>query len=260
MEEREYFKINETMSYRFYQMPKELFKNPLYKDKLSLESKVAYTLLLDRLQLSKLNKWFNEKGEVYLIYTRVELTEELKISRVTAAKVFKELSDCKLIREERIGQGNPNRIYIGKIKCEDLEEYKIRNFRSKETLLLEVKNRISRSIKENTNNTDNNNTNTINIKNEKIFFADKVSLYDIELENLVKEYGIDKTSKFIVELNSYKLENGKEYSSDYDTINRWVINKIERDEKKDKYKNKQNLSYKNYQQRDYEDFEQFYDI
>ena len=60
-----------------------------------------------------------------------------------------------MIREKRIGEGNPNKKYIGEIQCEDLEEYKKRNFRSKETLLLEVQNRISRSIKENTNNTDN---------------------------------------------------------------------------------------------------------
>lgn len=86
-----------------------------------------------------------------------------------------------MIREKRIGEGNPNKKYIGEIQCEDLEEYKKRNFRSKETLLLEVQNRISRSIKENTNNTDNN-TNIIKIKKEKIFFADKVSLYVEEIE------------------------------------------------------------------------------
>lgn len=247
------------MSYRFYQMPKELFKNPLYKDKLSLESKVAYTLLLDRLQLSKLNRWFNEKGEIYLIYTRVELSEELKISRVTATKVFKELSDCKLIREERIGQGNPNKIYIGKIQCEDLEEYKKRNFRSKETLLLEVQNRISRSLKENTNNTDNNNTNIINIKKEKIFFADRVSLYVEEIEKLVNKYGIDKTAKFIVELNSYKVEKQREYYSDFDTILRWVVNKVEKNLLKPKYMEKKRLDYQQYEQREYDDLDCFYD-
>lgn len=60
MDNIELFKINETLSYQFYQMPKELFKNPFYKSKLSLESKVAYSFFLDRLQISKINKWFNE--------------------------------------------------------------------------------------------------------------------------------------------------------------------------------------------------------
>ena len=68
----------------------------MYKDKLSLEAKVTYTLLLDRLELSRINKWFNEKGEIYLIYTRQELINELKISRATASKVFNELKNAIL--------------------------------------------------------------------------------------------------------------------------------------------------------------------
>ena len=70
----------------------------------------TYTLLLDRLELSRINKWFNDKGEIYLIYTRQELIKELKISLATATKVFIELANCNLIKEERLGQGMPNRI------------------------------------------------------------------------------------------------------------------------------------------------------
>lgn len=70
----------------------------------------TYTLLFDRLELSRINKWFNDKGEIYLIYTRQELIKELKISRATATKVFIELANCNLIKEERLGQGMPNRI------------------------------------------------------------------------------------------------------------------------------------------------------
>ena len=82
------------------------------------------------------------------------------------------------------------------------------------------------------------NTNIINIKKEKIFFADKVSLYVEEIEKLVNKYGIDKTAKFIVELNSYKVENQREYYSDFDTILRWVVNKVEKNLLKPKYMEK----------------------
>ena len=257
----ELFKINETLTYRFYQMPKELFENPYYKYNLSLESKVAYSLLLDRLQLSRINKWFNEKGEIYLIYTRMELIDELKISKVTASKVFKELSDCNLIKEERLGQGKPNRIFIGKIQAENLEEFKKRNFRSLKTELLEVQNRISRSIKENTNNTDINNTDNVINRNEKIFYDERVSLYKEEVLKLVEDYTIEKATKFIVELNIYKLSSGKEYSSDYDAILRWVVNKVERDEKKEQQmlKGTSNIKFKSNNQREYNDLESFYD-
>lgn len=255
----ELFKINETLAYKFYQMPKELFRSPLYKDKLSLEAKVTYSLLLDRMQLSRMNRWFNENGEIYLQYTRIELVDELKISKVTAAKVFKELIESGLIVEERLGQGNPNRIYIGKMKLEDLERFKERIFRSKETLLLEVQNRISRSKKENTNNTNINNTNK-HIEGEKIILADKVSLYQEELDELLNRYGEDRTVKCIVALDLYKKANGKEYVSDYNAIINWVAIRVEKDEINEKYNKKKNsIKYKSYSQREYDDLEEYYD-
>ena len=254
------FKINETQSFRFYQMPKELFTNPYYKDKLSIEAKVTYALLLDRLELSRINKWFNKNGEIFLIYTRQELIDELKISKSTATKVFNELKQCKLIVEERLGRGEANRIYIGKIKSEDLEQFKKRNFRSLKTELLEVQNSTSRSLKEYLNNTNNNNTDNINKDDKKYLLDDKVSLYGGEIEKLVNEYGMDKTVKCIVDLNLYKVSKGKEYSSDYDAILRWVINKVERDEKKLLIENERKHTYKNYSQRQYDDLENFYDI
>lgn len=262
-EKLDLFKINETLTYRFYQMPKELFRSTLYKDKLSLEAKVTYTLLLDRLELSRINKWFNENGEIYLIYTRQELMNELKISRATASKVFNELKKCNLIKEERLGQGLANRIYIGKMQSEDLEKFKDRTFRSSKEELQEVLNRISRSLKENSNNTDINNTN-LNISNgqEKIFFADRVSLKLEELNNLVEQYGNEKTAKIIVALDLYKKSSGKVYASDYNAILNWVVAKVERDEKRELegVSKKSSNRYKSYTQREYNDLENFYDI
>lgn len=56
------------------------------------------------------------------------------------------------------------------MQSEDLEKFKDRTFRSSKEELQEVLNRISRSLKENSNNTDINNTN-LNISNgqEKFF-------------------------------------------------------------------------------------------
>ena len=256
------FKINETLTYKFYQMPKELFRSSLYKDKLSLEAKVTYTLLLDRLELSRINKWFNENDEIYLIYTRQELINELKISRATASKVFNELKECNLIKEERLGQGFANRIYIGKMQSENLGKFKNRTFRSLKEELLEVQNRISRSLKENYNNTDiNNNDSNISKEQEKIFLADKVALKIEELNNLVEQYDIEKTAKIIVVLDLYKKSTGKVYANDYNAILNWVINKVERDEKKELEVNsgKNNYRFRNCTQREYDDLESFYD-
>lgn len=196
-----------------------------------------------------------------MIYTRKELIDEFRISKTTATKIFKELKECNLIKEERLGQSLPNRIYIGKIKSENIEKFKKRNFRSLKSELQEVQNSTSRSLKEYLNNTDKNNND--NIIEKKYFVDEKVSLYGGEIEKLVNEYGIDKTVKCIVELNLYKLSNGKEYSSDYDTILRWVVNRVNENEKKGKYNDKISnnnlMSYKNYEQRQYDNLESYYD-
>ena len=59
------------------QMPRWLFTDPRYIG-LSLEAKVTYTFLLNRFQLSRLNGWLNDDGEVFIIYTRRSLSSEIK--------------------------------------------------------------------------------------------------------------------------------------------------------------------------------------
>lgn len=105
----------EAFQFCFYQIPKELFTNEYYKGKLSSSTILLYGLLLDRLSVSIKNKWIDEKGLIYLIFTRKEAMEKLNISDKTASKAFKQLKECKLIDEKRIGTGKTYKIYVGKI-------------------------------------------------------------------------------------------------------------------------------------------------
>lgn len=115
-----FYKINETLQHSYYQMPQELFCNEKYK-KLSIESKVIYAFLLNRMNLSRVNKWINDKGEIYLIYTRKEIQSKLNLSDKPVTRAFKELRETNLIKEEKQGFGKPNLIYIGKIEQEELK-------------------------------------------------------------------------------------------------------------------------------------------
>ena len=114
------YKINETLQHSYYQMPQELFCNEKYK-RLSIEAKVIYSFLLNRMNLSRMNKWINDKGEIYLIYTRKEIQSKLNLSDKPVTRAFKELREAKLIKEEKQGFGKPNLIYIGKIEQEELQ-------------------------------------------------------------------------------------------------------------------------------------------
>ena len=107
-------KLNNIISYYHMQMPRWLFSDSGYSD-MTLESKVAYTFLLNRFQLSRRNGWVNRYGEVYVIYTREDLAREMQISYRKAIACFKELTEKHLVWEQRQGRGLPNRIYLAEV-------------------------------------------------------------------------------------------------------------------------------------------------
>ena len=118
------YMANEILENVFYQVPKELFTNPNYS-KLSSDSKLLYSLLLDRLLLSMKNKWIDSEGKIYLIFSRKEAGELLNLSDKTITKAFKQLNEVKLIYEKRLGFKKNNIIYVGKINHSNLMNRKI---------------------------------------------------------------------------------------------------------------------------------------
>lgn len=115
-------KLSGAISYFHMQMPRWLFCDPRYMD-MGLESKVAYTFLLNRYQLSRRNGWVNRHGEVYIIYTREDLARELQISYRKAIACFKELADRRLVWEQRQGRGMPNRIFLAEVVLDEKAAY-----------------------------------------------------------------------------------------------------------------------------------------
>ena len=108
-------KLNDVISYYHMQMPRWLFSDSGYSD-MMIESKVAYTFLLNRFQLSRRNGWVNRYGEVYVIYTREDLAQEMQVSYKKAIACFKELTEKHLVWEQRQGRGLPNRIYLAEVQ------------------------------------------------------------------------------------------------------------------------------------------------
>jgi hypothetical protein len=106
-----FYTEKEEVTLRFYQTPKALFKNPIYKG-LSLGPKLMYSILRDRLDMSIKNNWKDEKGYIYLIFSVEELASLLEIDRTAVMRYKKKLVEYNLIIDKRLGQGNPNRIYV----------------------------------------------------------------------------------------------------------------------------------------------------
>ena len=123
-----FYTEKEEVTLRFYQTPKALFKNPRYKG-LSLGPKLMYSILRDRLDLSIKNNWKDERGYIYLIFSVEELASLLEMDRTAVMRYKKKLVEYNLIIDKRLGQGNPNRIYV--LKPELSNDQKSQNTTSK---------------------------------------------------------------------------------------------------------------------------------
>jgi hypothetical protein len=110
-------KNTDVQNFYHMQMPRFLFFDGRYMS-LSLEAKVAYTFLLNRFQLSKLNGWVNEGGEVFIIYTRKSLADEMQISYRKTISAMKELTGVGLVWEKRCGRGDANQIYLARVEAD----------------------------------------------------------------------------------------------------------------------------------------------
>ncbi|KRU40024.1 replication initiator protein A [Clostridium sporogenes] len=179
--------LNET---KFYQLPKSFFHNPTYIN-MKNESKLAYSILRDLLDLSIKNNWINEKNEVYVKLSRVKLMRYLNIKGTQKmTQVMKELIEKELIIERQIGLKKCNEIYVcipkelNKIYSDDeLLEYdtfeeedtesvdNTLTFENQKSKALKIKNQefLKSKVKSFENqtytNTNTINTNTINTNN-----------------------------------------------------------------------------------------------
>jgi hypothetical protein len=108
-------KIADPQEFCYMRMPRALFFDEKHKG-LSLEAKVVYMFLLNRFGLSKLNGWENEEGELFIVYARKSLAEEIGLSYRKIINAMKELSSAHLIFERRTGRGDANQIYLAKIE------------------------------------------------------------------------------------------------------------------------------------------------
>lgn len=95
-----YFIGDESEQFSFVKIPKLFFTDVRFEE-LSYGAKILYGLLLDRMGLSKKNKWLDKDKRVYVIYTIEAITEDFKVSKTVAVKFMRELEDFGLIEKKR---------------------------------------------------------------------------------------------------------------------------------------------------------------
>jgi len=173
----DYYYGNEAEQFTFYRIPKVLFTDSIFKG-VSLEAKLLYGIMLDRMSLSVKNRWLDENNRVYIIFTVQEIMQIMGCANQKATKLLKELDTNKgigLIERKRQGLGKPDIIYVKNFilnsQLQNRENHESRQVKitSQESLNSQDKNRENHSSeivnitnqeppKSRPNNTDINNT------------------------------------------------------------------------------------------------------
>ena len=101
-------------SYRFLKVPLCLFSDSY--SQLSVEAKILYAFLLDRLTLSEKNGFSDEDGSVFVYYTNSEVCRTLCCGSQKATRLFRELEKYRLINRRNQGRGKPDAIYVNQFE------------------------------------------------------------------------------------------------------------------------------------------------
>ena len=104
--EFDYYYGKEADTFSFYRVPKILFSEAYFKG-LSVEAKVLYGLMLDRMSLSMKNQWIDAEGKVYINFSVENIQEYMGCSKNKAVAILKELdSDGGIgLVEKKAGAG-----------------------------------------------------------------------------------------------------------------------------------------------------------
>lgn len=101
----------DSMRFKHYQIPKVLFSDSRLKQ-ISNTAKMAYSIMLDRTQLSMGKGWLDDKGRVFILFPQKELQQLLGCSIRTVNSALKELDTMGLIDRTRQGMNCPDIIYL----------------------------------------------------------------------------------------------------------------------------------------------------
>lgn len=109
-------------NFLYLKVPVKILNKEPYKSNMTHTSIIAYMYILNRLNLSRNNKLFDNDGDIFIYYSVSELQKDLNTSKATTLKTFKILQDLKLIGYKEKKKGKIPRIYVNDI-FED--EYKL---------------------------------------------------------------------------------------------------------------------------------------
>ena len=90
------FTVTSETNATYYQMPRWLMQYAADKH-LCCESVVLYTIMLDRVRMSRGNRWQNENEEVYIYFKHEQMMQLLNCKKDELSRVLRELVNNNLL-------------------------------------------------------------------------------------------------------------------------------------------------------------------
>lgn len=212
----------------FIRIPKSLLEEPLFQV-ISVEAVLLYSILLDRLELSLANDWFDEHGHAYVIYTLKEIQKVMRCGHDKAIRMLRELDTehgIGLIERIRVGQGQPSiiyvKVYVPKTRAQEIVKAELWNSED-QTSGYRKDRSLEVGITE-SNNTDSNKNESNKTERTKSRHRHgayhNVLLTEEELKMLKAEFPGDYEER-IENLSEYMASTGKTYKNHLATIRSW---------------------------------------
>ena len=147
--------------------------------------------MLDRMGLSVKNRWFDEDGRVYIVFTVDEIMQMLNCKSQKATKLIKELDGEEgigLIERKRLGLGKPNVIYVKNFLIREIAEAidsidPSQNFENQKSGILKIENQEVRKSK--TQNFENRKSGSSKIENQEVRKSKKQN-FDFQKSGVLK--------------------------------------------------------------------------
>ena len=103
----------DIFDYPFIRYPRALIDSPMFSH-ISIEARTLFAMILDRFCLSTINadRFTDDNGEIFIIYTVEEVCEKLGCGNTRALRIFRELETENMIIRKRNNCCMPYKIYI----------------------------------------------------------------------------------------------------------------------------------------------------
>lgn len=122
-----YFTGQEADQFNFIKIPKPLLYDPIFAD-LKIAEIITYSMMLDRMNLSIKNGWFDELGRAYIFCSLNDVREFADCGKNKAVEILKALEEIGLIEKVKGAPGTGTRIYVKNFIPKDHQRFANQTF------------------------------------------------------------------------------------------------------------------------------------